>query len=115
MITFKWLLIFKDGAHLTANGEEVTDACQSVKRNPKDIAISGAGFRRATPLRRIDNIPIMSEETKILLKERGKESTRRKKETSGTFLKALKKNSKKRKSSRSRSGWGFQPTKIKKG
>ena len=109
MTTFKWLLIFKDGAHLTANGEEIADACQSVSREPQDIAISGAGFRKATPLKRIDNIPAMSEETKTLLKEHGKEKTKRKKEVTGTFFRALKKNSKKRKSSHARSGWGFQP------
>jgi hypothetical protein len=66
---FKWLLIFNDGAHLNAEGEEIEDACQSLGRKRTDIAISRAGFPRATPLKRIDNLTPMSEDIKDHLRE----------------------------------------------
>jgi len=66
---FKWLLIFKDGAHLNAEGTGIEEACQNVRRVRTDLAISRAGFLRALPLERTDNVVPMSQEVKDKLKE----------------------------------------------
>ena len=70
---FKWLLIFKDGTHLTGEGDGSEEACESVGRVGKDLALSKGGFLKALPLKRIDNVKVMDEQTKKMLKALGKQ------------------------------------------
>ena len=65
---FKWLLIFKDGTHLNAEGEEIEDACKAVGRTRDNLSVSTVGFLKALPLGRV-NTEMMSQETKDYLKK----------------------------------------------